>query len=129
MSKVKLVVVIVLHHREAELSGNREESEAALRLHQHRGGKLVMWRDIDGSNAFLAADFLQLINKYSLSVQAHRNNIGSYKAKRLARRRIAQLFHHYCITGAYDDAGSEIDRHLAAPRDADIVGGCDEAAI
>ena len=84
MGEMKFVVVIVFDDCKAELGGERQQAQAPVGLHQHRGREIVMRRDIDGAHPLLAADFFQFIHPHALRIE--RNGTTSAPAKRNASR-------------------------------------------
>src|SRR5580698_1538700 len=120
MIELELVVVIILDQREAELLGQQGEVKAAFRLEDHRGGELVMRRDVDSPHLALPAQTFELVELNPLCIDADAGNLRACGQKCLPRRWVTQGFHDHYVTRPHKHPRCEVDPHLATAYQADV---------
>ena len=121
MIEMELVIIVVLDDGETELLGQHHEVEPALRTQHDRCRKLMMRRHIDRPHALAPAQGLELVQPHALMVELDGRDLCAGRAERLARRRIAQRFHDGDVARLDQNARGDVNAHLAAAHDADVV--------
>ncbi len=119
--EVELVTVVVLDDCKVELFGKGQHPHTSRCREQDRGGELMVGGDVDRSHALAITEFLQLIDLQTVFIESDCNDFSASRTKRFARRRIAECFDHNTIARTYQHPCGDIDSHLTATHDADVV--------
>src|SRR5689334_7835330 len=111
---MKLVIVIILDHREPELTCEVEHAQAPIRLQRNRRRKLMMRSQEDSAHLVDPAHALNLIDTDALPIQVDSENLRAAFLEGADPSLICKRLHQYNIAWTDQYAGGQIDSHLTS---------------
>ncbi|MNG92362.1 hypothetical protein D3C79_512950 [compost metagenome] len=127
--EVVLMVVVFLDHAKVVLPRQLQQLLPAPGRQADRGRELVMGSDVQHAHLVQPAKCIDLLDPAALVIQVHGDQPGAQLAEDLPRRRIAQALDQHNVTGFEQHAGHQVQRHLHALGQADMLGANVQAAI
>src|SRR5204863_4537912 len=119
---VELVIVVVFEDGEAVLVREREQPGAPAGA-EHGGGRVLVVRgDVEQPDGGPGADPGERGDVDAAGVDGHADQPRAGALEHGPRRAIAQRLDAHDVAGPDDRADGEVERHLAAARDHDVIG-------
>ena len=127
--EMEFMIVIVFQDREFEFRGEVQQTQPPLRRQRNGRRELMVRRHIEGAHGMSSAQALDILDIDAVRVEAGADHLGAGGGEGFARRRIAEPLDQHGVARRDENARGEENPHLAAARDADILGVDDEAAM